>query len=391
MKITDTFLLSLVWIIYVYFGYPAAIAVIGRRRHARPRSVESFTPLVSVLIAARNEAQDIGWKIEETLAWDYPPSKLEILVASDASDDATDTIVRRYAGSRVTLLRMDRRGGKARALNRLAKIAKGDIFFFTDANAHIGPQALRRMTRHLADPRVGCVTGDSRSIAEEAAAVADGASVYWSYETILKQLESRAGSVLVCDGAIFCVRASLFRPLDPELANDLESPMRVGADGHWIVHEPDALVFERDTSSPLEEFRRRRRMCAQGMLAMFRLPGAFRGLRGWQFVSHKLLRWLTLIPLLMLLLSSTILARRSTAFIALFAIQLAGYLLAAIGLAGTMAQRSVPRVCAVPFYALLGFVGALTGVVECLAGKRFDVWEIPVLSRGPASPVRRFS
>lgn len=383
------FFIGLLWVIYVYGGYAAVLAGVSRWRRVHPIVADDYTPFVSVLIAARNEAQDIGWKIEETLAWDYPAEKLEILVASDASDDATDAIVRRYAGPRVSLVRMERRGGKARGLNRLAQQARGEVLFFTDANAHIRPPTLRLMTRHFADPRVGCVTGDSRPIADERAAVAEGANVYWGYESMLKEFENRVGSVLVCDGAIFCLRATLFHPLDPELANDLESPMRAGAAGHWVMHEPAALVFERDTTSPLEEFKRRRRMCAQGVLAMARLRGAFHGLRGWQFLSHKFLRWLTVVPMLMMLVASAALAGNSRIFAVLCGLQALVYVLAAVGLAGAIARRGVPRIFAIPFYALLGVVGAQVGVLECLAGKRFDVWEIPSLSRGPVGATLR--
>ena len=218
---------------------------------------------------------------------------------------------------------MDRRGGKARALNRLAELSQSTILFFTDANAHIAPHVLRLMVQHFADSRVGCVTGDSRSIEEkDRPAISKGASVYWGYETILKRLESRIGSVLVCDGAIFCMRAELYQPLSANLANDLEIPMRIAAAGHWVTHEPEALVFECDTTSPLEEFQRRRRMCAQGILAAFTLRGALRGLRGWQFVSHKFLRWLSLIPMLMILVSSAAFAKGSGFFMSMLALQI---------------------------------------------------------------------
>ena len=99
-------------------------------------------------------------------------------MASDASDDSTDEIVKSMSDPRVTLVRMEKRGGKVRALNRMAQLARGEILFFTDANAHIGAQALRLMVRHFADGRVGCVTGDSRPIKErDRPAVSSGASV----------------------------------------------------------------------------------------------------------------------------------------------------------------------------------------------------------------------
>ncbi|MBV8771857.1 MAG: glycosyltransferase family 2 protein [Deltaproteobacteria bacterium] len=301
------FVAAAAWLLYVYAGYPLALVVLawlrGAGRHSsgtgRPAILLPFglgsgddagshhyLPSVSVLIAARNEERDIGWKIAETLAWDYPENKLEVLVASDASDDRTDEIVRAIPDPRVSFIRVERRGGKVRALNRLAEVSRGEILFFTDANAHVEARALRRMVRHFADPRVGCVTGDSRPMEEMASpAISNGASVYWGFESLLKSLESRIGSVLVCDGAIFCARAALYRPLHPELANDLELPMRIGAAGYRVTHEPGALVFERDTQSPSEEFARRRLMCGQGMAAMLELPEVLRGLRGWN-LSH---------------------------------------------------------------------------------------------------------
>lgn len=382
------FFVGAFWLVYVYGGYPVLLALLALKKRIRPHINERDMPRVSVLIAARNEEQDIGWKIAETLAWDYLPEKLEILIASDASEDSTDEIVRESSDERVRLVRMDRRGGKARALNRLAEISESAILFFTDANAHIAPHVLRLMVRHFADPRVGCVTGDSRSIEEkDSRAVSKGASVYWGYESVVKRLESAIGAVLVCDGAIFCLRAELYRQLSPDLANDLEIPMRVGAAGYWVTHEPEALVFERDTTSPLEEFKRRRRMCAQGMLAGFRLPGAFRGLRGWQFVSHKLLRWLSLIPMLMILVSSSALAEGSGFFMSMLALEGLFLALAALGLIMTAAGRSVAGPLAVPFYVVLGVIGALVGIAESLFGRRFDIWDIPKLSRGPARSI----
>ncbi len=379
------FVAGALWLAYVYAGYPALLALIALRRRVCPLISSAVMPSVSVMIAARNEEKDLGWKITETLGWDYPPDQLNVLVASDASDDSTDEVARRLAGPRVSFVRMERRGGKARALNRLAEMARGEILFFTDANAHIGPSALRLMVRHFADPRVGCVTGDSRPIAEmENPAVSSGAGAYWNYEILLKRLENLIGSVLVCDGAIFCMRAALYHRLSPDLANDLELPMRAAAAGYWIMHEPAALCFERDTAAPPEEFSRRRRMCAQGMLAMFRLRHTLSGLRGWQFVSHKVLRWLSALPMLMVLAGSIALAEDSVFFAAALAVQAIFYGLAAVGLARALAGRPVGRATAVAFYIVLGVTGALVGVVDTVLGRRFDIWEIPTLSRGPA-------
>jgi cellulose synthase/poly-beta-1,6-N-acetylglucosamine synthase-like glycosyltransferase len=262
-------------------------------------------------------------------------------------------------------------------------MARGELLFFTDANAHIGPESLRLMVKHFSDQQVGCVTGDSRSMSEvDDTTLASGSGVYWGYECLIKHLEDRLGAVLVCDGAIFCMRRSLYVPASPELANDLELPLRVARAGYWVRHEPQALVFERETTSPWQEFARRRRMCAQGFLGMLRLWPTFTFLRAWMFLSHKFLRWLTLIPMLMILISSISLSNGPGFFTAVLVAQVAFYGLAGIGFLCAVSDRAAPRVISVPFYVVLGVAGALAGVMQAATGKRFDVWDIPTLSRG---------
>jgi cellulose synthase/poly-beta-1,6-N-acetylglucosamine synthase-like glycosyltransferase len=377
---------GLIWVAYTYAGYPILLWLIGLVSRVRPESWEGFLPSVSVLISARNEEQDIGWKVAETLAWDYPPERLDVLVASDASEDRTDEIVQAIEDPRVTLVRMEKRGGKGRALNRLADLARGELLFFTDANAHIAPHVLRRMASHFADPRVGCVTGGTRPLTEDGQAIGSGASAFLSFETILYRLESRLGSVLACDGAIFCIRRSLYSPVSPELANDLELPLRIRHAGLWILHEPEAVVREVDTSSPREEFARRRRICAQGMLAMWRLRATLRGWRGWQFVSHKLLRYLTLVPLLLVLFASVVL-RREPMFAAMLMLQAVFYGAAAYGFVSTFLGWKSGKLVAAPFYIVFGSIGAVAGILDACRGRRFDVWEIPKLSRGESAPL----
>lgn len=370
------------WLAYVYAGYPCILQLLIVWVHRRHAVGDDFLPSVSVLIAARNEEKDIGWKLRETLDWDYPTDRLQVLVASDASEDRTDEIVLSIQDPRVALIRMEKRGGKVRALNCLARAGGGEILCFTDANAHIDRASLRRMVRHFADDRVGCVTGRTRCIeAGASSAVASGSSIYWNYESHINLLESELGSVLVCDGAIHCVRRSLYSPLLPDLASDLELPVRVRSRGYWNVFEPDAIAWERDTPSSREEVARRRRICGQGALAMWRLRDTLRGFMAWQFLTRKALRWLTLIPM-MLVLSGTVLLIRQPLFRTLAILQACFYGAAATAFLVTLSRRRMGRLLSVPFYTLLGAAGAFGGVLDTCRGRRYDLWEIPVSSRG---------
>ena len=233
------FMFGVMWLFYVYIGYPIALWLISLRKRFSSEASDKFIPNLSVLISARNEERDISWKISETLNWNYPKDRLEVIIASDASDDRTDEILRGVDDPRLKYIRLDHRVGKNEALNRLAQIATGEIFFFTDANSHIHPDCACKLVRHFADSKVGCVTGTDRAMKEEKeSAIGIGEKRYWEYETLLHKLESRLGSVLICFGAIFCIRKSLFTPLQSDLANDLELPIRIGAVGHAVLLNP---------------------------------------------------------------------------------------------------------------------------------------------------------
>lgn len=373
------FWLGVGWLAYVYVGYPVLLALLSRVRRIQPTLRADPLPTVSVLLAARNEERDIGWKLRQTLGWDYPPERLEILVASDASTDCTDAVIAEIRDPRLRFIRLEERVGKNLALNELARRATGELLFFTDANSSIDQSALRQMVRHFVDPRVGCVTGEMDEVADSA--IGAGARTYWGYEAVVKALESRIGSVLVCVGSIFCIRRTLFGPLDADTANDLELPLRIGHAGYWLRYEPAARSLEPAAGSPREEFARRRRICAQGALGMWRLRSALMGLRGWQFLSRKFLRWLVLIPMGLILAASVALAS-STIFAALLALQAGFYLAATAGWILARGGHKPVRLLSVPFYIVLVALAGLLGVFDACRGRRFHIWEVAALSRG---------
>lgn len=377
---------SAAWLLYVYIGYPVCLWFLSLFRSVPHVCDEAYTPSVSVLIAARNEEKDIGWKVRQTLGWDYPKDELEILIASDASDDRTDEILQSFADARVRYVRMEKRGGKVRALNHLARMARGELLFCTDANSSIEPGAIRRMVRHFADARVGCVTGADRTALDETEKVIGaGEKAYWTYELTIDRLESRLGSVLVCFGAVHCIRRSLYGECDPDLANDLEVPMRIGDSGHLLLFEPDAVSTERATESSVEEFNRRRRICGQGALGYVRLFNIINGLRAWQFVSRKVLRWCAAVPLLAFLCGSLLIAIQQPWAMLLITVQFGCYLAAGVGWVIATRKSRSRRIFAIPFYFCLVNVAALMGVIDACCGRRYATWGSASHTRGHAA------
>lgn len=376
------FWLSFAWLAYVYAGYPFLLWVAGFWRRFRPEAREDYFPRVSVLISARNEEKDISWKVTETLSWNYPSDRLELLIASDASEDRTDEILLGIKAPRLKYMRIENRVGKNEALNRLVQFATGDLLLFSDANSHIGKDCLQSMVRYFADARVGAVTGVEQTQGEEQTlTVVAGTRATLDYESHISRLESRMGSVLVCDGSLFIIRRALFHKLEPDLANDLELPLWIGGQGYALLFDSNARSIEKATRSAWEEFNRRRRVCGQGVLGFWRLRHCLRGLRAWQFFSHKILRWLTVVPLVCMFVTSATLSA-SPIFKTLLILQFTFYGLAMIGMWLNSKRHNARAIFSMPFYFVLVSTAAIVGIFQAWCGRRFAIWEVAMSSRG---------
>src|SRR5262249_23217843 len=139
---------------------------------------DAYTPSITVITAAFNEAAHIEATVRNKLAQDYPAGRLNVIVVSDGSEDCTDEIVQRIAreDARVNLIRQTPRQGKTAGLNLAMREASGDIVVFADANSIYRPDTLRKLVRNFADPRVGYVTGRMVYVNPDGSLVGDGCS-----------------------------------------------------------------------------------------------------------------------------------------------------------------------------------------------------------------------
>ncbi len=201
------FILSLFLIVYTYFGYPCSMWIAAKIVRAKNEAGrEAFTPDVSILIAAYNEEEHIRNTVMNKINLDYPADKLEIIVVSDCSSDATDAICEKMAKreKNVVFIRQNERSGKTAALNRAVKIARGEIIVFSDANSIYRKDALQHLVKNFKDKEVGYVTGHMVYLKQKGASVEEGCSSYIRYENIIRRAESRVGSVVetgYCDKA----------------------------------------------------------------------------------------------------------------------------------------------------------------------------------------------
>jgi cellulose synthase/poly-beta-1,6-N-acetylglucosamine synthase-like glycosyltransferase len=282
---------------YVYAGYPILLWIITRWRR-RGVIQQDITPPVTLVISAFNEEQIIAKKLLNALKLDYPSDQLEILVVSDASSDATESIVRSFAEEGVKLIRMPERRGKTAGLNVAVRKARGEIIVFSDANIIYKRDVIRKLVRNFADPGVGCVTGNSCYLEDFLSPAHVQENTYWQYEQTIRTLESQLGSTVGGDGAIFAIREHLYAPLAPDAINDLVVPLQIVARGYRAVFEPEAVGFEPSAGYFAAEFRRKRRIVNRSWRGLRSVPEVLDpsvvGIFAWQVFSHKVLRWLIL-------------------------------------------------------------------------------------------------
>ena len=380
------FWLSIAMIIYPYFGYPVLLYFFGRfKSRTSPAATDSNVPSMCLLISAFNEEKIIRKKIENSLGLDYPRDKLRILIASDGSTDDTVAIAGEYTDRGVELFHREQRSGKSAVINEAINITNEQIVVFTDANCMYAQDALLKLSRHFSCPEIGCVVGKLSYVERHMTSVGKGEGVYWKYEEKIKILESRLQSVLVGNGAILAIRRELFSHLYPEVANDFQLPVEIGSRGYGILYDPEAVTVERSTIFWQEEFQRKVRIVLRGLTGFSILKSRFRGFRLWQFISHKMIRWLIAPFLVLAIVANALLLGGSWLYNLIFAGQIVFYLAAGNGwrLIRTRKPRSIFYV---PFYFTMVNFAAIVAIVKFLSGSRQTVWEKAESARFSPAP-----
>jgi cellulose synthase/poly-beta-1,6-N-acetylglucosamine synthase-like glycosyltransferase len=368
----------------------------------RPHHQAPDEPPVTIVVVAYNEAARIDARIENLLALDYPRSKLQIVVASDGSTDATFARARRGAAAGVDVREFSWRRGKAAVLNDVVPSASGDIVVFADARQIFDAGAVRALVANFADPSVGAVSGELMlSSTAGGAAVGEGACFYWRYEKFIRRHESRAGSIVGVTGAIYAIRRTLFEPLpDDTILDDVWIPLRIARRGHRVLFEPAARAYDCASATAAQEFTRKVRTIAGTFQLFARERWLFNPWRNrlWiETLSHKGLRLLAPLLELALLVAGTVLFE-AWLYRGICMLQIACYGAAFAG----HAQRDVRRrlkVLSVPYTVCLLNWATVVGFARFVTGRQRAVWDrvappewahsSPLASRRPAPSMER--
>lgn len=251
-------------------GYPITMAIRAfwlRKKIIQPPMAADLPP-VTLVISAHNEEVSIVDRLENALSLEYPAGKLRILVLNDGSSDRTSELVRRYADRGVVLRETGVNRGKSAALSEAVPTLDTEIAIFTDANSRFDREALVRLVRWFANPRVGAVCGRLVYDQQQATSVDREEDRYWRWDNWIKNAESTTGDMVAGNGSILAIRTHLAEPIPAWLANDFAWLNIARLRGFKVCFDPTAVAFEKAAPNIAGEFNRRVRIMTRGLNAV---------------------------------------------------------------------------------------------------------------------------
>ncbi len=386
LLITCFFWAALACIIYTYTGYPILLWFLSR---VSPHEVSKapIFPVISIVIAARNEAAIIARRLDNLLAQDYPLHKVEIIVISDGSTDSTNEIVSSYFDRNVRLVKLENRMGKAEALNQGVAVAKGEIIIFTDARQQFEPDAVSELVANFNDPLVGCVSGELVLVKDDRSQIQAEMGFYWNYEKWIRKMESRTGSVVGATGAIYAIRRELFIPLPADIIlDDVLTPLNIIQQGFHCIFEKKAVAHDLFSIDSGQEWRRKVRTLTGNWQLLGLRPGLLLPWRNpcwWRFISHKVLR--TLVPFALIVLFISGFALSGDIYLIAALLQSLLYAMALAGL--TLPFLRTLRIISFCYFFLIMNTAAVAGFWCWLTGKSNSVWQAGAAVSGDQTTV----
>lgn len=373
--IETIFWFSLFCTLYSYLVYPLIMWVVSiYLGNGQPVTAVANSHTISLIITAYNEEQRIAQKIERTLALNYPNDQLQIIVASDASDDNTDEIARSYSDQGVQVIRASERLGKEHAQKLAVDQATGELLVFTDVGTQIEPQSLLALGKYFDNPEIGAVSSVDRMISPDGTARGEG--LYVRYEMALRKHESQVSTLVGLSGSFFAARRELCTEWNTRIPSDFNTALNCARHQLKAVSADDVIGIYPDIQDPAKEYPRKRRTILRGISALANSTDLLNIVRfpsfAFQLWSHKIMRWAVPWFQLLLLASNVLIAGQHWFYQVTLAGQLVLLLTALVG----SVLNPIPNKIwlKIPAFFMQANIAAAHALVDYLRGIRAVTW-----------------
>lgn len=389
LKIAFWIMIGIVF--YAYLGYGIILFILVKfkrlfRIGKNKKRIEDYEPDVTLFVAAYNEKDYVDAKVKNSLSLEYPSSKVSQVWVTDGSDDGTPEMLAKYKDKGVEVYHEDARGGKIGAMNRGMQFVKSPIVIFSDGNTMLGKESIRRIVNMFSDPKVGCVSGEKRIFNKDKDTAAGTEGIYWKYESKLKKWDAELYSVVGAAGELFAIRTDLYRHVENDtLLDDFIISLRIAMDGYTIQYDPEAYAIESSSANVQEELKRKIRISAGGIQSFLRLSALLNIFKyktlSFQYISHRVLRWIFapfFLPLIflanLLIALQTGMYNYENLYTLLFYGQVLFYIFALLG--WYFENRKIKiKILFIPYYFFIMNLSMYLGLARFIKGKQSVNWE----------------
>ncbi len=380
---TIIFWLSLILILHTFIFYPISLYLMNKFiKKSKLNTSADYQPEVTFIIAAHNEEKVIKKKLENTISLNYDPEKLDIIVASDNSDDNTNQIVKDFIANHrgedipdLKLYIVKERKGKTNAQNEAVREAKGEILAFSDANTIWEKNSLKKLIAGFKDDSIGYICGKLQYVNDYNNITAESESTYWNYDLKMREWESNITSVTAGNGAIYAIRKVDYEDLKPIKVHDGTMPIVMILKNKKAIYNKEAVAFEKAGENTSDEFKRKIRMFRGLPWSIFERFSKYNLFRtGWFsyfYFSHRTLRYSLYLLHITLFISNFFLWNNYFIYQIALTGQLVFYLLSLIG----AKTNTNSKVFYLPYFYTMTIAAQLIAVVKSFFGKNKAIWD----------------
>lgn len=256
------FWISIYLIFWAMIGYNISILLLGKIKSNQNEVDFSHQPTVTILVVAHNEEKVIKDKLENLLMVNYPSDKLQILVSSDNSCDATNEIVTQYTKKypHIKLYEVKQRKGKTNAQNEAVKMIDSEYIVFTDANAMLHQDAIKHLMSSFTHENIVYVCGNLIYKNELQSNASDSEATYWNTELKIRDIESHIQTITAGNGALYALRKKDYVEVELIKSHDSAFPLLFGLQNKRCINNSNAKCFEKAGESYQDEYKRKVRM-----------------------------------------------------------------------------------------------------------------------------------
>jgi len=290
-----TFIICLIFICYVYLGYPFLLWLLSRNIE-KSYPEKQYQGDISIVMVVCNEEKHIADKIVNIKQLHYSGGRLNIIIVDDCSDDDTVNLVL-SSDLNCRLIRSDKRLGKAHGINLAMTEVTTELVLFIDCRQQLDLYIIEHLSSWFADnPTIGAISGELMfkvAKGNDFSAAMDG---YWRYEKFIRKSEALLASVPGVTGALYMLRANTFKAIpNNTLLDDVQIPMVTAGQGYRVGFDDRAIAWDEPSTCLIKERARKIRTLGGNYQLLLRFPQwvfPFGHPISWQFFSHKIARLL---------------------------------------------------------------------------------------------------